>query len=123
MQSGRYRHEITLLRRVDNQQPGGQVKHSYEPIPNGTVWARIAPISGREFFAAAQVQSEVTTRISIRWRDDVDETCRVRHVTDHSTSPQKYDEYDIAAVMPDEKTGRRELVMMCSKGPAEGWRG
>jgi SPP1 family predicted phage head-tail adaptor len=121
MQSGKYRHEVTLLRRVDTQQSGGQVAHSYEPF--ATVWARISPVSGREFFAAAQVQSEVTTRISIRWRDDVDETCRVRHVTDHSVSPQKYDEYDIKSALPDEKTGRRELVLMCSKGPAEGWRG
>lgn len=122
MQSGKYRHQVTLLRRVDTQQPGGQVKHSYEPFAEG-VWARIAPVSGREFFAAAQVQSEVTTRISIRWRDDVDETCRVRHVTDHSVSPQLFDEYDVRAALPDEKTGRRELVLMCTKGPAEGWRG
>ncbi|MCC6156287.1 MAG: phage head closure protein, partial [Candidatus Hydrogenedentes bacterium] len=118
----RFRHQVQLLRRVDTQLPGGQVRHSYAPIDGGIVWARIAAISGREFFAAAQVQSETTTRITIRWRDDIDETCRVRHVIDHSASPPRYDDYDIKAVIPDEKSGRRELVLMCAKSPAEGWR-
>lgn len=121
MQSGRYRHQVSLLRRVDNQGQSGQVEHTYEPFAHPL--ARIAPVSGREFFAASQVQSEVTTRISIRWRGDVDETCRVMHVTNHSVSPNEFDLYDILAALPDEKTGRRELVLMCRKVPAEGWRG
>lgn len=122
MQSGKYRHRIILLRRVDGQSGSGQVEHTYVPIASD-VPARISPVAGREFFAAQQVQSDVTTRISIRWRNDVDETCRVIHEYDHSVSPPLADAYDIKAVLPDEKTGRRELVLMCSKTIAEGWRG
>lgn len=121
MQSGKLRHQVILERRTDVQQPGGQVKHDYVPFATD-VWAAIEPVSGREFFAAQQVQAEVTTRIRIRWRDDVDETCRIRHVTRH-TIPIHEDIYDIAAVLPDAKTGRRELVLMCTKRTAEGWRG
>lgn len=120
MQSGRFRHRVVLLRRVDTQGDSGQVEHSFTPI--ASVWARISHIAGREFFAAAQVQSEVTTRISIRWRGDIDTTCQVMHVTDHSVSPNIFDLYDIKAALPDEKTGRRELTLMCAKRDAEGWR-
>lgn len=120
MQSGRYRHQVTLFRRADTQGSSGQVEHRYSSF--ATCMARISPVSGREFFAAAQVQSEVSTRISIRWREGVDETCVVKHVTDYSASPEEFDIYDILAVLPDEKTGRRELVLMCAKRIGEGWR-
>lgn len=122
MQSGKYRHRIILLRRTDSQGQSGQVEHSYVPFASD-VPARISPIAGREYFVAQQVQSEVTTRISIRWRDDVDETCRVVHEFDHSVSPPLTDVYDIKSALPDEKTGRRELVLMCTRNVAEGWRG
>lgn len=121
MRSGQYRHQVTLLRRVDTQGPSGQVEHTYEPI--ATVMARIVPVSGREYFAAQQVQSEVTDKIHIRWRVDVDATCRVKHEINHEVSPAWFDMYDIKAALPDEKTGRRELVLMCTRNPAEGWRG
>ena len=122
MQSGKYRHRVILLRRSDTQSAPGQVEFDY--VEFARVRAKITPLSGREFFAAQQVQSEASVRISIRWRKDVDETCRIRHETDHSVSPALYDEYDIVGPpLADDKTGRRELMMMCSKRTAEGWRG
>lgn len=123
MQSGKYRHQVMLLRRVDSQQPGGQVSHTYEHI--ATVWARISPLSGRELIAAQQVQAEVTNRINIRWRDDIDinATSRVQHIVKRSVSPAWFDVYDVTSALPDEKTGRRELSMMCVRRDAEGWRG
>lgn len=121
MRSGKLRFRVTLQRRVDTQQPGGQVKHTYTEIDE--VWAGIAPLSGREFFAAQQVQSQVTTRINIRMRSDIDETTRVIHITNHTESPVWFDVYDVTSVLPDEKTGRRELSLLCIKRVAEGWRG
>jgi SPP1 family predicted phage head-tail adaptor len=120
MQSGRFRHQVSLQRRTDSQNPSGQVSHSYAEFAEP--WARISSITGREFVAAQQVQSEVTTKITIRWRHDVDETCRVVHVVKHDENPQWFDVYDIVAVLPDD-TGRRELQLMCKKLVAEGWRG
>jgi SPP1 family predicted phage head-tail adaptor len=122
MQSGKYRHQVILLRRSDNQTGSGQVKFDYVEV--ATVWARIMPITGREYFSAKQVQSEGQLKIAIRWRDDVDETWRVRHITDNSVSPPLYDEFDIKSPpIADEKTGRRELMLMCEKSIAEGFRG
>lgn len=121
MQSGKYRYRVRLLRRTDTQLDSGQVKHTY--VEFAFVPARISDITGREFFAAAQVQSEVTTKISIRWRADVDATCRIERTIDHSSSPEVVESYDIIAVIADEKTNRRELTLMCKKNPAEGYRG
>lgn len=42
-----------------------------------TVWAAVADISGREYFQAQAVQSEVTTRIKIRYRTGITPSMRV----------------------------------------------
>jgi len=42
-----------------------------------TVWAAIADISGKEYLQAATVQSEVTTRIKIRYRTGTTPSMRV----------------------------------------------
>lgn len=121
MRSGRYRHKVVLLRRSDDPQSSGQVAHSF--VEFARVWAEVCPIAGREFFAAAQVQSEVTTKVAIRFRDDVDETCRVGQVIRPQDSPPLYQFFDIQSVITDEKTNRRGLMLMCVKREAEGWRG
>lgn len=38
------------------------------PVTDATVWARVSPLSGREYWQAAQVQSETTHEIEIRYR-------------------------------------------------------
>jgi SPP1 family predicted phage head-tail adaptor len=120
MQSGKLRYRVTLQRRVDTQADSGQVVYSYTDIDE--VWAEIMPGRGREFFAAAQIQATAIAEIRIRYRDDVDETCRVKFVKRYD-SPQIVEFWDIAAPpVPDAKTMRRDLLLYCSKGTAEGWR-
>lgn len=119
--SGKRRFRVILQRRTDSQQTSGQVRHSYEDVTE--LWASIAAVSGREFFAAQQVQSEVTTKIGIAFRDGIDSTYRIKHITRYGESPQWFDVYDVVAALPDEKTGRRDLNLMCVKREAEGWRG
>mgnify|MGYP005840717971 CR=1 FL=1 len=41
------------------------------------VWAKIEPLSGREYFFAHQIQAEVTHRITTRYRRDVKEDMRI----------------------------------------------
>lgn len=72
--------------------------------------AEVAPLSGREYVAAAAVQKDVTTRITIRYRADVTEAMRVVHGADV---------YNIRAVLPD-PTLRRWLTLMCTRGSNEG---
>src|SRR5688572_19516767 len=120
MRAGPNRFEVELQRRVDNQDAGG-LDHTYEPF--GEDYASIRALSGRELWAAQQVQAEVTTEIRMRWGDDIDATTRILHyVGDLDDSPRLVDVYDVTVPNPDAKTGRRELVLLCVKRQAEGWR-
>lgn len=66
MDPGKMRHRITF------QMPGGGVDEHGDPADVWedvtTVWAAIDPISGREFYAAEQSQSEVSHKVRIRFR-------------------------------------------------------
>lgn len=118
MQSGKLKLKVTLQRRNETEAPSGQELHTYVDVTD--VYAEIADLSGREFFAARQVQSQVTTRITIRYRVDVDATWRVKHVVQHG-SPEIVETYDVEYVMRDKKTNRTECQLFCSKNPAPGF--
>lgn len=120
MRAGPNRFEVELQRRVDNQDAGG-LDHTYETF--GEDYAGIRDLSGRELFAAQQVQADVTTEIRMRWRPDVDATTRiVCYVGDLDDSPRQVEVYDVMAPVKDAKTGRRELVLLCVRRTAEGYR-
>jgi SPP1 family predicted phage head-tail adaptor len=72
-----------------------------------TLWAQAEPLRGREFFAAAQMQSSVEVRFRIRYRSDITvDTHRVlwRAVT-----------YDIRSII-DADARRVVLELMCASG-------
>lgn len=73
-----------LDRRVTIQQSQVTGHNSFnEPIRTwvdlATVWAQVTDVGGREYFAAAAVQAERTSRFLIRWRSDVTETMRISY--------------------------------------------
>jgi len=41
-----------------------------------TVWASVEPISSREYFAAHQIKVDITHRVKIRSRSEIDEKMR-----------------------------------------------
>lgn len=113
MRSGARRHLLTFEAPVE----------TVDPVTGATVttWtqqfqtrASIRPLSGRELFAAQQVQAEVNTKVNIRWRLGVDETLRARSELDGTI-------FDIGAVLPD-ATLRREIDLLCIRRVSEGWR-
>ncbi len=68
-----------------------------------TVWAAVEPLRGREYFEAAAVQAETTTRIRVRHRNDITPGNRIQH---------GLVVYDVQAAI--DKGGRqRELELMC----------
>ena len=71
-----------------------------------TVWAAIEPISGREFWAQQQVQSEISARIRIRYRADVTAGMKVQYAGK---------KYHIKNVI-DKEEEHRELHLMVSEG-------
>ncbi|MGV6989651.1 phage head closure protein [Testudinibacter sp. P80/BLE/0925] len=76
MQIGKLRHRITLQQQISTLNSYGSAITDWEDV--ATVWAEIKPLSGREYFAAEQVQSEITTQIWLRYRPDIQPTMRVK---------------------------------------------
>jgi SPP1 family predicted phage head-tail adaptor len=65
MKSGKLRHRITIQSKVVSRDTFGAETITWRT--EKTVWASIEPISGKEYFLAQQVQSEVTHVIKIRY--------------------------------------------------------
>jgi len=70
-----FRHRITIQEHVTDQDEAGQPVDMWQDV--ATVWGAVEPLRGREYFAAQQVQAEVTTRIRIRYRRGIRPEMRV----------------------------------------------
>lgn len=109
MDAGDLRHRVTLQRKVQVRDSEGGVVTDWEDV--ATVWAKIAPLSAREFTAAAAVQSKVVARITIRFRDGVVASMRAVHGAKL---------YNIEGVLPDQESGLEYLTLPVSEGVNEG---
>ena len=76
MNIGKLRHRITLLKQVNEVNDYGASVQIWRTV--ATVWAEVRPLSGREYFSAQQVQSEVTTQIWLRHIDGIKPTMKVK---------------------------------------------
>lgn len=104
--SGDLRHKVQLQEKQIAQDPDtGEMVTTWATVAN--VWAQIVPLSGREFLAASAEQSEVRSRIVIRYRDDVTAAMRIVY-------RGKY--HAILAVLPDAESGREHLTLMVAEG-------
>jgi len=77
VRAGRLRHRVALERRTTGTDAFGSVVQSWDRY--ATVWADVAPLSGREMLADGQVRSDVSHRVRIRHLDGVAETDRIVH--------------------------------------------
>lgn len=73
----------------------GEITQEWTPV--ATVWAQIAALSSREKLFAEQTKSEVTTRIVLRYRADVDARMRLVYVVNGADSTI----YNIVGIIPD----------------------
>ena len=106
--AGLLRHRVTIQNFTSTQDPvTGEVLPSAWTDWATAVAAAIEPLSGREFIAAQQVSSELTTRITIRARAGVVPVMRIVHGTTV---------YDIKGILPDKDSGLEYLTLMCSSG-------
>ena len=109
--SHRLRHRITL------EIPGlAQDPVSGEMIPGWQVFAENVPaeitdLSVKEYLAAQSAQSEVSTRVRIRFREGVNATMRIIH---------RGDIYNIHGVQRDPDSGIEWLTLPCSRGVKDG---
>lgn len=75
MEIGELKHRITFLKCIIQTNENGFEAETWEPFK--TVWAKIENLSGREYFAAAQVKAEKTVKFTIRYLEGLDETMRI----------------------------------------------
>ncbi len=62
---GSLRHRITLQEPVVIKDSIGQEVEEWQDV--ATVWASVEPLSGKEYFNAKQTNSEVSTKITLRY--------------------------------------------------------
>lgn len=102
----RLRHRLDIEAMTIMRDEHGGVQEIWTPV-HSNVPADIIPVRGQEFIAAQSVQSQVTTRITIRHLAGIKPSMRLRHGSDI---------YNLEAVLPDPSL-RRHLTLMCSTGP------
>lgn len=73
---GSYRHIISFEKISEIQNEYGEVKKDWTTI--FTTRASIRPISGREFYQAETVNSEVTHKVNLRYREGIKADMRIK---------------------------------------------
>ena len=101
MNPGALDQRVTLQRLQSGADEIGQPYTTWVTL--GTTWASVEPLVGREYFAAGGAQSEVTTKVRMRYRPGITSADRLIH---------EGKQYDIESVI-DVKSANRELVLMC----------
>jgi SPP1 family predicted phage head-tail adaptor len=108
---GRLRHRVTIQRPVTVQNiTTGQLSTSWTNVAQN-IAAAIEPLSAREFTAAQAMQSEITTRIVIRYRPGLTASMRILHGS-RIYNPQGW--------LADADSGLEYLTAPCSEGVNSG---
>ena len=76
MDIGRLKHRITFQRLSQSKNEYGELADEWLDIK--TVWAEIKPVSGNQFFAAKQINSEISHNVYIRYRTDLKPSMRIK---------------------------------------------
>lgn len=113
MHAGRLRHRIAIQQKIQAQDPTtGAITHTWQTVAGmESVPAAIEPLSVRDLMAAQAAQSEVTARITIRYRAGLDATMRVLH---------KGKIYNPAGWLQDQDSGLEYLTAPVSQGVNDG---
>jgi len=108
MRAGRLRHLIVIEQASEANDSQGQAIKTWSTF--ATVHAAVEPLTGREYEAAAQINAETTTRITIRYLAGITQKMRI-----------SYDSklYNIEA-MRNIGERDRQIELMCSEGVNDG---
>ena len=75
MKAGRLRERVTLERKVVTRDSYGSEVITWTFFAER--WAQVTPLSGREYVSMRQAQSDITTRVSMRWLPGVSTAMRL----------------------------------------------
>lgn len=106
MRNGKLRHKMTLQEPVTTQDTTtGEMVTVWTDVAK--VWASLEPLSVNSFVAAGAEQSEVTARVTIRYREGVTSKMRLVYRSMY---------YDIKGVLADPKSGLEYLTLPVGEG-------
>ncbi|MGJ8522294.1 hypothetical protein R84981_000979 [Carnimonas sp. R-84981] len=116
MDAGKLRDRVVIQRRINDRDPlTGGVIERWDDLDSLPIPASIQFLSAREFIAAQATQSQVTARITIRFRPDIRPTMRVIF------KARGYERiFNIKGVLPDKHSGGEYLTLPCSEGDNDG---
>ena len=80
MEAGKLRHRIEIQSAVEARDSHGGVDYAWSTA--ATRWGSIEPLSGRELFAAQQIEAQVDVRVRLRHYDGLEPAMRLKHGTD-----------------------------------------
>ena len=101
--AGALRHRVSIDRQVNTQSvTTGEMASSWVEVA-ANIPAAVTPISGRDFIQAAQLESRITARITIRFRPGMNAAMRIRH---------DLTIYKIKAILPDPNSGKEWLTLL-----------
>ena len=108
--AGKLRHRIDIQKKVQTQSSSGAIVDSWENVYK-CVAAAIEPVSVKEMIASQSMQSQITTRITIRYQPGLDGTMRIVH---------NGRIYNPAGWLPDPDSGLNYVTAPCSEGVNQG---
>jgi SPP1 family predicted phage head-tail adaptor len=111
MQAGKLNKRVTIYQSVlgsPARDELGEPNYDWEKV--ATVWASVSPVVGKEFWSQQQIQSEVTSKIKIRYRSDILPGMKIVYAVGDINK-----EYIIETVIDFEEK-HKELQLMCSEG-------
>jgi len=104
--AGRLRHVVRIERpTVTQDATTGAMTTTWATL--ATVRAAIEPLSVKDYIAGQQVQSKVSARILMRYRNDITPACRL-------VDTVKGTIYTIAGLLPDADSGREYITVAAS---------
>jgi len=103
LSAGALRHRVSIERQnnVQDEETGAIVTGWLEIA--ASVPASVEPVSGRDYIAAAQAESTITARITVRYRPNLNASMRIRH---------RNTIYRIKAILPDPNSGKEWLTLL-----------
>lgn len=108
LEAGKLRHRLVIQKPVETQDSvTGAMAVNWQEV--ATVWSAIEPLSAKEFIAAQVENSQVSARITVRYRSDLTHEMRLYHAAKDKI-------YKIEGLLSDKKSGLEYLTIPCSEG-------
>ena len=109
--AGKYRHQLEVQAISASKDSLGQRVQTWATISGGTVWGEAEPLTGRELFAAGQMQAVASVRFRIRYMAGITPDMRI-----------VWTGVPHAIVAPPIDVGGRgrELEILCAAGMRDG---